>query len=75
MTVRERTQETEDRILSPFAALSGKSRGAVALKRRMSCALFFSVTETGSFTASPFAALNTKRRFFFLRKGTITVPG
>lgn len=27
MTVRERTQETESRILSPFAALSSKSRG------------------------------------------------
>ena len=75
MTVRERTQETESRILSPFAALSSKSRGRRRPEEEDELRTVFSVTEIASFTVNPFAASSIKRMFFFRRRGTITVPG
>lgn len=71
-SIRERTQRLEAELLSPRAALSGKTRGGCALRKSATCERHFSVTETEFFTLSRSGDLSIKPRFFLRPRATIT---
>ena len=55
MTIRESLEQWEKEYLSPYAALSMHSKGRLKEEEPCDIRPFFNGTETGSFTARPFA--------------------
>ena len=75
MTIRERTEELEERMLAPYAALSKKSLGRDAAEEPCDIRTCYRRDCDRIIHCKAFRRLKRKPRCFFLRRGIITVLG
>ena len=54
MTIRENLEKREHDILSPYAAFSDESKGAIHTKSNVTCVQFIKETVTGFFIPNRF---------------------
>ena len=75
MTIRERTEELEEKILSPYAALSKNSLGRDTPEALCDIRTCYRRDCDRIIHCKAFRRLKRKTRCSFPRRGTITAPG